>query len=102
MRLAIGGYVLFQEEGGQLLAQVAGQVLPLCEGDQLILVGLGEHPLERLAGTLEPTFAKCLPILAAQNGRPSMVTPPKGGRNVSSCREIMLAGKSCRRNGNAP
>jgi hypothetical protein len=37
-----------QEECRQLLAQVAGHVLAFREGDQLFLVRLSEHPLERL------------------------------------------------------
>jgi hypothetical protein len=79
-----------------------GQVVLFRESHQLLLMGLGEHPFERASRTLQPMLAQWLPILPAQNDRPSMAAPPKTRRTVSSCPSIMLPGKTRRRNGNAP
>jgi len=66
MHLAISRDMLFQKEGCQLLAKSAGHVFPFREGHQLVLVSLGEHPLERFSRALQPALPKCLPILPAQ------------------------------------
>jgi hypothetical protein len=58
--------VLFHQKSRQFFGQGTGHVLTLGEGNQLILVRLAKHALERLARPLQPTFAQCLPILAAQ------------------------------------
>jgi hypothetical protein len=49
--------MLLQKERGQFLAQQAGQVFPLGERHQLVLVGLGEHAFERLSRAQQPAFA---------------------------------------------
>jgi hypothetical protein len=64
--LVIGSHVLFQKEGGKLLAQQTSPVLALGQCHQLILVGLREHPLKGLASALQPTLAQGLSILPAQ------------------------------------
>lgn len=58
--------MLFQQESSQLFAQEAGHVLAFCEREELILVYLSEHPLERLPRAQQPPLAKYLPILATQ------------------------------------
>jgi hypothetical protein len=58
--------VLFQQEGGELLAQQTGHVLAFRKRHELVLVRLGEHPLERLPRAQQPPLAKRLPILAMQ------------------------------------
>jgi hypothetical protein len=64
--LAIDGGMLFQHERSQFLGQGAGHVFTLRERHQLVLVGLTKHSFKRRPGPLEPTFPKCLAILAAQ------------------------------------
>jgi len=58
--------MLFQEKRRQLLPQQARQVLAFGEGDQLILVGLREHALERLRRPQQPALAQGFPVLPAQ------------------------------------
>jgi len=56
--LGISGGMLFQEEGGQFLAQVAGAVFPLREGDELVLVFGSKHLVEGRGGACEPLLAQ--------------------------------------------
>ncbi len=74
--------MLLQEEAGQFLAKQAGQVLPLGERDQLLLVGLGEHALERLPGAEQPAFTQGLPLLAMQKSATFRGVSPKKGLKV--------------------
>jgi len=58
--------MLFHEKRRQLLGQRTGHILALCEGDELVLVGLAEHSLKRSPRPQQPSFPKCLSILPAQ------------------------------------
>jgi hypothetical protein len=56
--LGIGGHVLFQEPAGQFLAQRAGQLLPLREGDEGVLPLGVKHLLEGGRGAFKPKAAQ--------------------------------------------
>jgi hypothetical protein len=59
----VGVDVLLQEPGDEVVAQQAGAVLALAEGDQGILLGVGEEPVESVTGTLEKLLTQLLTAL---------------------------------------
>jgi hypothetical protein len=62
----IGGGMLLQQKGREFLAQQTSHVLALRQRHQLVLVRLGEHPLEGSAGPQQPALAQGFPILPMQ------------------------------------
>jgi hypothetical protein len=56
--LGIGGHVLFQEPAGQFLAQRAGHLLSLREGDEGVLPLGVKHLLEGGRGPFKPKAAQ--------------------------------------------
>jgi hypothetical protein len=99
--LGVRGGVLFQEEGGQFLAQVAGTVFPLGEGDKLVLVLGSEHAVKGGGGVGEPLLTQ---LAAGVRGRGR--TLGHGDRLRLGNRRATVPGilSSCdrRRNGFAP
>lgn len=59
----IGVDVLLEEPGDHVLSEQAGAVLALSEGDQSVLLGLVEHPVEGLTGALEELITQLLTLL---------------------------------------
>jgi hypothetical protein len=56
----IGGGVLLQQPGGQILAEIDGALLTLVKGDQPALLIVGEHAVEGGGGVLKPLSAEVL------------------------------------------
>jgi hypothetical protein len=61
--------VALEEPGGQLVAEQAGAGLALEEGDEMALLGLGEHALERVVGGGEPLLPQLFPVVARGRSR---------------------------------
>ncbi len=64
----IAGGVLLQEPGGQFLAEVTGQVFPLRERDQLILLLGVKHAIESRRSLCEPALAELFPVSGRKGG----------------------------------
>jgi hypothetical protein len=60
--LGVGVGVLLEEPGGQVAAEVAGPLLALVEGDELVLGAGVEQQVEGSGGVGEPAPAEFLPL----------------------------------------
>jgi hypothetical protein len=61
--VGIAAHVLFEQPGREFVAQEHGAGLPLGEGDEVVLLGGGEHALEGIVGRGEPLLPQLFSVI---------------------------------------
>jgi hypothetical protein len=61
--------VAFEEPGGEFVPEQAGAGLALNEGDEVILLGPGEHAFKGVVGGGEPLLPQLFPVRAGRRSR---------------------------------
>jgi hypothetical protein len=60
--------VAFEEPGREFIAEQAGAGLALEEGDEVILLGVGEHAFKSVVGGGEPLLPQLFPVRGGRRG----------------------------------
>jgi len=69
--LGVAADVAFEEPGRQVVAEQARAGLALEEGDEVVLLGVGEHAFEGVVGGGEPLLPQLFPVRAGRRSRGS-------------------------------
>lgn len=83
--LGIVGHMPFEQPGSQFLAEQAGPVLALAEGDELVLFGRGQHALKDVGGRGQPLLPQLFPrVIQGRNRRSHRSASRRSDRSRAS------------------